>query len=93
MSENCYWYKTCTTCDEGQLYIVEDLSRRRLYLHCDECESGFEDPLDLKNPDKCFLTLDFDYPCCFADWETIKAHDWQQFAKHSLPVEQAPRIC
>ena len=93
MTANCYWYKTCPTCQEGRLFIVEDLSRHRLYLHCEEDELGFEDPLDLRNSDKIFLTLDFDYPCRFADWETINAHGWQQFATHTLDVADAPGLC
>jgi len=93
MTGNCYWYKTCPTCGEGRLFIVEDLSRQRLYLHCEEDELGFEDPLDLKSPDKVFLTLDFDYPCRFADWETISAQGWEEFATHSVDLAQAPKLC
>lgn len=86
----CFWYKTCTSCDEGRLFIVEDLSRQRLYLHCEECESGFNDPLTLRDS---FLTLDLDYECSFADRQTIERYNWQAFALHELDIALAPRIC
>ena len=87
---SCFWYKTCTTCEEGRLFIVEDLSRQALYLHCEECESGFNDPLNLRDG---FLTLEFDYPCAFADKQTIEKYNWQAFALHEVEAAHAPPIC
>jgi hypothetical protein len=48
---------------------MEDLSQRRLYLHCEECESKFLDPAQLENS---LLTLTEDYEYKFADLETIE---------------------
>lgn len=72
------------------MFIVEDLSRRTLYLHCEECECGFNDPLTLSDG---FLTLNFDYPCAFADRQTIEKYNWQGFALHEVDADDAPRIC
>ena len=72
------------------MFIVEDLSRQTLYLLCEECECGFNDPLTLND---AFLTLDFDYPCAFADRQTIDKYNWQAFALHEVDIAHAPEIC
>ena len=87
---SCFWYKSCETCDEGRLFIVEDLSRRRLYLHCEECEQGFDDPLNLNAG---FDTLDLEYSCALADRQTVQNYGWQAFALHELDTAFAPRLC
>ena len=79
-------------CEQGRLFIIEDLSRHRLYLHCEECELGFIDPSNIKSGES-FLTLDFDYDCRFADHETIERYEWQKFALHRLSMADAPRVC
>ena len=88
--ENYFWYKTCPVCvGEGRLFITEDLSRKRLYLHCEECESGFPDPAQLENS---FLTLNKDYKYKLADFETIKNYGWESFAQNSVNENQVPNI-
>ena len=86
---SCFWYKDCPGCNEGRLFIVEDLTNHRLYLHCEECEAGFLDPLDLTTN---FLTLDLDYTCSLADMQTIKNYKWQAFALHEVDTAHAPRL-
>ncbi|HEU4506763.1 MAG TPA: hypothetical protein VFR78_00900 [Pyrinomonadaceae bacterium] len=87
----CFWYKDCPNCgDYGRLFIVEDLSHRRLYLHCEECEFGWDDPLTLRNG---FLTLTLDYSCALADRQTIEKYKWQAFALHEVEAAHAPPIC
>jgi len=53
---------------------------------------GFEDPLNLKTG-VSYLTLELDYECRFADWQTINKHHWQSFALHKLDIVNAPKIC
>ena len=88
----CYWNTDCPVCAEGRLFIVENLSRGLLYLHCEECEAGFEDPQNLKTG-VSYLTLELDYECRFADPQTINKHNWQSFALHELDIVNAPKIC
>jgi hypothetical protein len=86
----CFWYKDCPTCDLGRLFIVEDLSRHRLYLHCEECEMGFEDPLNLSAG---FLTLELVHDCSLAERQTIDKYGWLNFALHEIDSAEAPKIC
>jgi len=88
----CFWYKECKVCEQGRLFIVEDLSRHRLYLHCEECEIGFIEPCHMKSGET-FLTLDLDYDCRYADQETIDRYDWQKFALNSSAIADAPKLC
>ena len=79
-----YWYKLCPVCDgQGRLLIREDVTNRRLYLHCEECEWGWLSPEQAHNPAAGFLTLNVEY----ADddnpnWETIEKYGWSQYALH-----------
>jgi transcription elongation factor Elf1 len=36
-----YWYRTCPICDQGNLIIDQDVTNRRMVLHCDECDWVF----------------------------------------------------
>ena len=48
-----YWYKSCPICDgQGRLHILEDITHKRLYLHCEECEWGWLNPLEANDPAK-----------------------------------------
>lgn len=85
-----FWYKTCPICDgEGRLFITEDISRKRLYLHCEECESGFLDPTQLKNS---FLTVIENYKYKLANFETIKNYGWESIAQNSVSENEVPNI-
>ncbi len=88
--EKYFWYKTCPVCDgQGRLFIMEDISRKRLYLHCEECELGFPDPSQLESN---FLTLGEDYKYKFADFQTIKKYGWESIAQISVTENQVPNI-
>lgn len=87
-----YWSRFCPTCkEEGQLFIVEDLTLKRLYLHCDECEQGFVDPRDVDSGE-CFLTLTRDYDYKIADLATIERYGWKEFALCPTPEADAPNL-
>jgi hypothetical protein len=38
------WYKSCPACNQGRLVVMHDTTNQRLYLHCEECETGFLNP-------------------------------------------------
>jgi len=76
-----YWYSTCRNCrHQGRLMVMKNLSARRLYLHCEECESGWYDPLQIDNLAAKFLTLDEEFEGEAATWEDIQKAGWQPYA-------------
>lgn len=80
-----YWFKTCPFCDgQGRLIITEDVTHKRLYLHCEECEYGWMNPEDAENVKKRFLTLDEDFESENPSLERIKEYGWLKYALHSF---------
>ncbi|MBB4483133.1 hypothetical protein [Rhizobium etli] len=72
-----YYVGTCPRCDhQGRLYLQKDLTDRTLYAHCEECESGFRKPEDLKSPHGWFLTLLEDYETENPSMEEISRSVW-----------------
>jgi hypothetical protein len=51
------WFKACPSCNQGRLVVMTDTTHRRLYLHCEECETGFLSPDDAVRGEGGFLTL------------------------------------
>ena len=78
-----YWYKSCSICGQGRLYIWKDITHERLYLHCEECEWGWLNPLDANDRDKAFLTIDMDFESESVDIDTIRMYGWEEYAQHS----------
>lgn len=90
--EKYYWYKVCPICDgQGRLFLMEDISRERIYLHCEECEFGFLEPLKLKS-EKNFLTLSDTFKYKFADYKTIEKYGWKEFALNQIQEDLVPNI-
>ena len=81
-----YWYKQCPRCKQGELTIMEDLTHRRLYFHCGECETGFLRPEDTDDSEKGFLTLTEDFEAENPSLERIVALGWGEFAKHRFDI-------
>ena len=77
---NRYWYTTCRLCGQGRLFIFKKQDTNELYLHCEECESGWCDPSRIGDMDSSFLTLDEGFKAEFAAWTDIENAHWQQFA-------------
>lgn len=75
MTENLFWYKTCPFCNQGRLFIFKNLSTNRLYLHCEECERGYNDARNI-NSDSSFLTLEEDFEAVEATFEDIRQFKW-----------------
>lgn len=78
-----YWYQECPKCHQGRLFIFKDLNRNELYLHCEECETGWRDPnkLDLEHS---FLTILEDFEAKEASQEDINQYGWQKFAINKI---------
>ncbi|HZZ77441.1 MAG TPA: hypothetical protein VFE62_02920 [Gemmataceae bacterium] len=78
-----YWYTTCPNCNyQGRLMIMKNLSSGKLYLHCEECESGWNDPLRVGDLTARFLTLNEEFDAEVAAWEEIEKTHWQAYASH-----------
>jgi hypothetical protein len=60
--------------------LMKNLSSGQLYLHCEECESGWRDPLKVDESAARFLTLDEDFEAEPASWGDIEEAGWQPFA-------------
>jgi hypothetical protein len=76
-----FWHTTCRNCDhQGRLVVMKHCTSGRLYLHCDECESGWSDPSSIDDRSAKFLALDEDSKP--ADWRDIELARWQAFATH-----------
>jgi hypothetical protein len=55
---------------------MKDLTRNRLYLHCEECESGWADPNKVGAPGARFLTLDEEFDAEPATHDDLCQHGW-----------------
>ena len=64
---------------------MKDLTRNRLYLHCDECESGWLDPGKIGDRGTRFLTLDEDFDAKPATEDEITQHNWPTDNLQQLP--------
>lgn len=78
-----YWYKQCPICEgQGRLLILRDMTRNRMYLHCEECEWGWIDPEKADNPEAAFLTLDEEFESEVPTLEQIQQYGWGKYALH-----------
>jgi hypothetical protein len=77
-----YWWKQCPNCRGGRLALCEDTTNMRMYLHCEECETGFLDPEEVNEPGAGFLTVDCPFESHAADIQTIRKYSWERFALH-----------
>jgi hypothetical protein len=87
MSENrkFYWFRTCPNClGQGRLIITEDVTNRRLYLHCEECEIGWLDPETVNDRAKGFLTLVEEFETVNPSLERIRLLGWEKYAQNSF---------
>lgn len=73
---NMFWYKICPFCSQGRLFIFKKTETGELYLHCEECERGYNDVQNLDIAHS-FLTLMEDFDAESADEEDIKSAGWE----------------
>jgi hypothetical protein len=75
-----FWLTTCPNCHhQGRLVVMHDQTRDRLYLHCEECESGWRDPDKVGDPSTRFLTLTEEFEAEPATAEDIRRHGWTTY--------------
>lgn len=69
--EEQYWLKQCPFCNQGRLFVYKNLNKNVLYLHCEECERGYYDFVNVEKINS-FLTLTDDFDATIATAEDIK---------------------
>jgi hypothetical protein len=84
MTERFYWYRTCPACGQGRLFITEDITNGRLYLHCEDCEMGWLRPEDSSDPSKGFLTLNENFETTMPSRERIHELGWSAYVKSEM---------
>lgn len=77
MAKKMLWLETCTFCNQGRLFIYKNMQANMLYLHCEECERGYYDPIRT-DPENSFLTILEDFDSIAATAEDIKEHNWDE---------------
>jgi hypothetical protein len=82
--ERNYWLRVCPFCEQGRLFVFLDTDQDTLYLHCEECESGWRRPEDVDHPDRRFLTLDEDFDARLPTHEEIVARGWAAYPLHEI---------
>ncbi len=70
-----YWYKVCPFCNEGRLFVFKNININKLYLHCEECESGYYDIEHVETGDR-FLTLLDEFEASPATYADILETGW-----------------
>jgi hypothetical protein len=72
---------------QGRLVVMVDLTRDRLYLHCEECESGWCDLWKVGDPNTRFLTTDEEFEARVAIENDLHHYGWPLELFHALPVD------
>ena len=79
-----YWYESCPKCDhQGRLFLCEDRTQNRIYLHCEECEAGYFDPNDISKESSILMLL-VDIESEPATLKRIKELGWEEYAAHEV---------
>jgi hypothetical protein len=79
MKRKLLWYKTCPFCHQGRLFVFKNYSKNKLYLHCEECERGYDDP-DQLNVENSFLTLSQDFETVEASEDDLRKYNWSHLS-------------
>lgn len=77
MARIYFWYRICPNCNQGRLFIFKNVNANKLYLHCEECETGYYDPSHL-DKEHSFLTLNEDFESVIATMDDVKMYGWGQ---------------
>ena len=78
MREQFWLNKSCPVCEQGRLFVTEDITNHRLYLHCEECESAWLNPEEVL-ADKSFLAINPDFETRIPSKETIQKFGWMKY--------------
>lgn len=83
MIERFYLDKSCPICSQGRLFIVEDTSNQRLFIHCEECECAWLNPDEIVG-NKSFLAINPDFETRNPIYDTIQKFGWTKFNLKSI---------
>ncbi|RWX09051.1 hypothetical protein EHI42_27540 [Rhizobium hidalgonense] len=83
-TRNLYWAGACAHCHQGRLIFQNDVTHRRLYVHCEECEWGWLHPSDVGDAEKGFLTLLQNFDTGDPTLEEIQQSEWRNYLTGSL---------
>lgn len=78
-----FWYENCPVCDQGRVFVQRKTSSRDLFLECEECYTGWNNPHDLSDADSGFLSIEVASVDASAD--DIIAAGW---GEHSFHISQ-----
>ncbi len=78
MIERFLLNKSCPICEQGRLFIIEDIINRRLLLHCEECECAWLNPAEIV-AEKSFLAINPDFETRIPNKNTIQEFGWTKY--------------
>lgn len=78
-----FWFTTCRLCEQGRLFIYWNCVRETPYLHCEECEWGWNDPSKLAPADG-FLTVEEEDEARAPTQAELEKAGWVKFALHEV---------
>jgi formate dehydrogenase maturation protein FdhE len=68
--------KWCPVCDQGWVEIVKDSSKQQLYLYCNECETEWINPKEIRKDNG---TQDSFQTCEKVTPDEIEKKGWNKF--------------
>ena len=78
-----YWYRLCPICEgQGRLFILENAMTHRLYLHCEECDSGWTHPRLVEHTESSFSAITERVESTVPTLERIRELGWEEYALH-----------
>ena len=78
MKELFWLDKNCPVCEQGRLFVIEDKTNQRLYLHCEECEYAWLNPEEVTS-DKSFLAINPDFETRTPSRDAIQKFGWTKY--------------
>lgn len=72
------WFRNCPRCQQGRLFVMRSREQGAFYLHCEECEWAWDDPLSAGDPARGTLGIDRDDDP--ASVEDLAGTAWRAFA-------------
>ena len=76
--------RICPLCGRGRLFVFKNTSTEQLYLHCQECEHGWDDAEQWYDRASAFPTLSAPFEAIPASWFDIEDQGWQRYALQVL---------
>jgi hypothetical protein len=71
-----YWAADCAFCNQGRLFIFRRSDLGTLYLHCEECEYGWDRLEEVADVAAGFLTVSVDFESTEPTLAEIQAFGW-----------------